>query len=219
MAIRNLRLFVLFLAFSFGVITSGLGINAIVKSNQEKASLKSAAPPPTIVHIDTNDIFSAGVSATVAAGLAAIDISILVMQPLLFPKLFSSARFSRLQPILLAFLATWTFASLIVFTDFFVTRSAQVTASLGGVQLPAQVIQQVEKSLGATPLYRKKHYLALFAVIPWVSGLFTALAAIVCSCDDEPTKCMDNENQHHHSPSTDAGHSLVTEKDSNGVSK
>src|ERR1700722_5277741 len=178
MAIRNLRLFVLFLAFSFGVITSGLGINAIVKSNQEKASLKSAAPPPTIVHIDTNgqfgvvhtiihralfyssstDIFSAGVSATVAAGLAAIDISILVMQPLLFPKLFSSARFSRLQPILLAFLATWTFASLIVFTDFFVTRSAQVTASLGGVQLPAQVIQQVEKSLGATPLYRKKHY-------------------------------------------------------------
>src|ERR1700722_1116485 len=57
MAIRNLRLFVLFLAFSFGVITSGLGINAIVKSNQEKASLKSAAPPPTIVHIDTNGQF------------------------------------------------------------------------------------------------------------------------------------------------------------------
>jgi hypothetical protein len=173
----NLRLLVLFLAFSFGVITSGLGLNAIIKSNQEKASLKSAAPPPTVVHIDTNgqfgvynhlvmytnyssstDIFSAGTSATVAAGLAALDIFTYVMQPVLFPKLFSSTRFSRLQPIVLAFLATWLFASLIVFTDFFATRSAQVTATLGGVQLPAQVIAQVEKSLGATPLYRKKHY-------------------------------------------------------------
>jgi hypothetical protein len=92
------------------------------------------------------------VSATVAAGLVALVIFIFAI-----PKL-RPAHSPRLLPYSITFLTVWLVASLIPYTLFFVKRSAQVTAFVGPVQLPAKVIAQVEAMLGSTPLYRKKEY-------------------------------------------------------------
>lgn len=68
------------------------------------------------------------------------------------------ARAYRIQAALLAFCTVWLFATLIPFDYYFANRSARVTASLNGIQLPSSLINQAEQALGTTAVYRKIGY-------------------------------------------------------------
>lgn len=144
------------------------------------------------------DVFKSGVVLTTVAALIAV-LSFLYILMLCFTQKLA-ARTLRVQSLSLAFCATWQFATLIPFTDFFANRSAQVSASIGGVALPPSLIQQAEQALGANPVYHKVGYrkspdvrretacslltwdicaVRLLAVLPWISLLFTVIAAAV----------------------------------------
>jgi hypothetical protein len=157
-------------ANSWCIISASLGLNALIKSNNEKARLKAAAPPPTHVVIDTTDVTATGAAATAACTLAG-----LVIFPVLATHLYHrhkntlSPRTLRALAATLVFSALLLVASLIPFTFFFATRSARVTATIGSVVIPASTIQQIERSLGATPIYSKKTYRA-FLSLPKTSG-------------------------------------------------
>ena len=60
----------------------------------------------------------------------------------------------------LAVLSLWLFATLVPFTDFVATRSAKVSASLGGTPLSPQEIQAYQDALGLTSVYHKLGYRA-----------------------------------------------------------
>lgn len=59
---------------------------------------------------------------------------------------------------LLAFASVWLLAVTIAFTVIFATRSARVSATLGGVQLPQSVIDTQSRALGVSPIYKKQSY-------------------------------------------------------------
>jgi hypothetical protein len=67
-------------------------------------------------------------------------------------------RFFLAQSIGLALCAIWIFAGLIAFDFYFHTRSARVTATIGGVAVPQAVISAVEKQLGVTGVYKRIEY-------------------------------------------------------------
>ena len=46
----------------------------------------------------------------------------------------------------------------IAFTVIFATKSARVSASLGGVQLPQSIISAQARALGVSPLYKKQSF-------------------------------------------------------------
>ena len=48
------RLVALSLAWAWGIVAGGTGLNALIKSNQEQARLKHHVPPPTIVTINVD---------------------------------------------------------------------------------------------------------------------------------------------------------------------
>jgi hypothetical protein len=52
--LKKARLISLAVAWVFAVIAACVGLNALIKSNQDKSKLKQLAPPPTVVFIDTN---------------------------------------------------------------------------------------------------------------------------------------------------------------------
>ena len=117
---------------------------------------------------------------------------------ILFSSSTNHAKALRIQGAILTFCAVWLFATIIPFTFFFATRSAKVTASLNGLQLPSTLVNQAENSLGSTSIYKKIGYctitrsffmlhwssnclltVRLVAILPWFTDLFTAIAAIV----------------------------------------
>jgi len=166
------------MTFAWGVIAGSVGLNALIKSNQEKSRLRRAASP-IIVNINSNDIRSSGiVLTTVTALIAVLSLIFLLMflirskRPLLF-----SSRFLRIQALLMAFTGTWLFATLIPYTLFFATRHANVTARLGNTPIPQSVIQQSQQALGATTIYKEIGYLRLVAILPWITLLFTFISA------------------------------------------
>jgi len=168
------RLALLFLSFAFGVISGAVGINSLVKAKQQKSYVKHNAPPGVSVNIDTQDLFSSGVVLTVGAGLLAL------VSAITLPLLLSSrrpAKHHRISAILHAFFTVWIFATLIPVDVFSRHRSARVTASLGGVPLPASIIAAEQRALGVSPVYWDQHYIRLLAIIPWFAVLFGALTA------------------------------------------
>lgn len=52
--LKALRLASLAMAFAWGVIGAGVGLNALIKSNQQQDALRKLVPSPTIVHVDVN---------------------------------------------------------------------------------------------------------------------------------------------------------------------
>lgn len=174
--LRTTRLASLFLAFAFGVIGTGVGINALVKFENQKHALQRMVPAGASVTIDTNDILSSGIVLTIVCGLTALA-SLLFFLPLFSPS--KAGRFLGVQTAIFGFLSVWLFAVLVPFTDFFANRSAKVFGTIGGFPLPAAAIQQVEQEVGSTPVYRKVHYLLLPAVICWFTFLFAVIATFV----------------------------------------
>ena len=83
--LRPPRLLSLVLLFAFGIAGMGVGINALVKFNDEQRRFKSAAPGGATVHTDANDVLDSGYVITVVCGLIALA-SFLFLTPIfLFP--------------------------------------------------------------------------------------------------------------------------------------
>ncbi|KAJ3799863.1 hypothetical protein GGU11DRAFT_465294 [Lentinula aff. detonsa] len=178
------RLLSLFMAFAFAVISGSVGLNALVKSNQQTSTVRKLLPQGTSLTVDDNDVFHSGVVITTVSALIALLTLIYMISLLLSHRKTHTSRFTRLSDRLLpfewmslAFCAIWLFATQIPFTHFFATRSAQVTASVGNVPVPPGLVQIVENQLGFTPVYRHISYLRLLAILPWFTFLFTSIAA------------------------------------------
>lgn len=111
------------------------------------------------------DVFHSGVVITTISALIALLTLIYILLLLLSHRMTKKNRFTRLSNQLLpfewmslAFCAVWLFATQVPFTHFFATRSAQVTAFAGNVQIPPGLVQIVENQLGFTTVYRRIHY-------------------------------------------------------------
>ena len=157
-ALRTARLASLFLSFAFGVVGMAVGINALVKFNQEKKELLGAVPAGATVDVDTHDVLNSGYVLTVVCGLIALASFLFLLPVFVLPALVG--RTLRLQGAVLAFLSVWLFATLVAFTDFFANRSAKITASIAGLSLSPEVIQTIVASLGATTEYKHVDYRA-----------------------------------------------------------
>lgn len=154
--LKRTRLASLAMSFAFGIIGMGVGINALVKFENEKHTLKKMAPSAATVTIDTTDILASGIVLTIVCGLVALA-SLLFLLPALLASA-SAHRWLKLQTAVFGFLSVWAFAVLVPFTDFFANRQAKVSASIGNIQLPASIIQQLQNQIGATPVYRHVRY-------------------------------------------------------------
>lgn len=151
--LRVPRLLSLVLLFAFGIAGMGVGINALVKFNDQKRQLKSAAPAGATVNIDTNDVLDSGYVITVVCGLLALFSVIFAL-----PALSARVGLIRLQALIFGFLSVWLFATLVAFTDFFANRSAKVSASIGSLAIPDSIIQSIVHSLGASTEYKHVDY-------------------------------------------------------------
>ncbi|TFK66464.1 hypothetical protein BDN72DRAFT_899796 [Pluteus cervinus] len=219
-----LRLSSLAMTCAWGIIAGSVGLNALVKSNQEKSSIHHAVPPPTIVIINTSDIFNSGVVLTTVSALIAATSFLFVLHHFLSSfsirnrksittapstgpgtasvsdhtpqeiRVHPSARALFVRSLILGFLGVWLLATLIPFTVFFATRSANVRAFLGGIELSPNLIATVEHSLGLTTVYREISYLRLVAVLPWFTMLFTLFSAALLYLSS-----LDAEFAHHDS--------------------
>jgi len=182
------RLISLSLAFAFSFISGSVGLNALIKSNQQKSAIRKDLPAGTSVNVNDNDVFRSGVVITTISALIVVLSFIYILMLLLSRrKDTASSRLTRLserslpfQWISLAFCAVWLFATQIPFTHFFATRSAQVHAFVGNVEIPPSFVQTVQNQLGLTSVYKKIGYLRLLAILPWFAFLFTTIAAGVC---------------------------------------
>ncbi|KAF8838186.1 hypothetical protein BDN67DRAFT_971941 [Paxillus ammoniavirescens] len=172
------RLGALFLSFTFSVIGGSVGLNAYVKSNQERSYIHHAASSGgASVTINANDVFSAGaVITTVCALLALLSaISVAFMWCPIQNKRF----WFRSQSCALFFCSIWLFVTLIPFDYFFTNREAQVTATLGGVPVSDSTLKHVEQVLGVTPVYRDLDYLKLVAILPWFALIFSVISGVL----------------------------------------
>jgi hypothetical protein len=165
------------LANGFAVVAACLGLNALIKSNKDKARLKALAPSPTRVEIDTNDIFVAGLVATIAATLIGVLTFLFITAAILPATRPLANRTVRLQAVTLLLSALFLFGAMIPYMVFFVNRSAGVKAFIGNNQLPDSIVKQVAAQAGQDGLYKHFHYLKLFAILPWFAILFTLIAA------------------------------------------
>ncbi|KAG6872208.1 hypothetical protein C0995_011971 [Termitomyces sp. Mi166 len=165
------------MTWAWGVIAGSVGLNALIKSNQEKSRLRRLVPAGTTVNIDDHDVFSSGAVVTTVGALIAVLCAIFIFMQISTRHL--AARSLRIQSFLLAFCSAWLFATLVPFTDFFAKRSAKVTAFLGGQQLPDALVKQAENAFGATSIYRHLSYLRLLAILPWITLIFTIITSVV----------------------------------------
>ncbi|KDR79390.1 hypothetical protein GALMADRAFT_243430 [Galerina marginata CBS 339.88] len=174
--LRTARIVTLGLSWCIAVVAASVGLNALIKSNQDKTRLKKLAPPPAVVDIDTSDIFDVGVLATVTS----LVISLLVfnfLAGMFIPGTKALvARTLRLQAIALTLACLLLFGAMVPYMVFFVNREASVKAFINGVQLPDAIVRGVEASSGSTRVYKDIHYLKLVAIIPWFSLLFSFIA-------------------------------------------
>ncbi|KAF9456222.1 hypothetical protein BDZ94DRAFT_1315356 [Collybia nuda] len=167
------------MAWVWGTIAGCVGLNALIKSNQAQSKFKKTVPAGVSVDINVQDVFASGAVLTTVGALIAVLCSIfLTMLILPFTRSIATRSF-RTQSLILAFCSTWLFASLVPFTDFFANRSAKVTATIGPLSLPPNVIKQAEQSSGSTSVYKEIDYLRLVAILPWITLLFAVIAAIV----------------------------------------
>jgi hypothetical protein len=96
-------------------------------------------------------MFQAGAVATTVSALIAVLCTLFVSFHLRGPL---SSTALNIQGACLGFCAVWLFSVLVPLTQFYRTRSAIVNASIGGLSLPQEAIQTVERALGLTSRYK-----------------------------------------------------------------
>lgn len=145
------------------------------------------------------DVFQSGVVVTTVSAV------ILVLCTLYIGLLLAdssrrtgvSTRTLVVQYATLGFFALWLFATQIPLTVFVTTRSIKVTAFIDGLPLPNNIVNTIERALGAKTKYSSYDYRAsyirplkphtliscstvkLLAILPWFAFLFTLVAAVV----------------------------------------
>jgi hypothetical protein len=164
------------MAWIFGVLGGSFGLNALIKSNQQKSTLRHVALP-TVVKINTLDITQVGIVATVACTLVSV-LSSAFLLAMFIPK-FNRRSSLKLESFSLLFATIMLFSSLIVFTDFYANRSAKITATLGTVIIPQAIIDKTAAALGQTSVYKDIDYLKWVTYIQWFTFLFATIATVV----------------------------------------
>ncbi|CAE6526248.1 unnamed protein product [Rhizoctonia solani] len=183
--LRTPRLFLLSLTWALSVVGAAAGLNAIVKRNDQVASIKQAVAALRItVSVNTNDILRSGIVLAVGCLLLAIVTSIfiglLVLDSLKPPGTNPiSTRTLGAQTGLLAFLTIWIFACLVAVTKFAANGSAAVAAYLGGAKVPDSLVHATETQLGFSRVYWDQLYVRILTVAPWVTFLFALISTIV----------------------------------------
>ncbi|KAF8838187.1 hypothetical protein BDN67DRAFT_1024126 [Paxillus ammoniavirescens] len=182
------RLGALFFSFTFSVIGGSVGLNALVKSNQERSYIRNAASSVgASVSVDVtgcvlitqspSDVFSTGaVITTVCALLTLLSAAAFAFT---WCPIQNKRFWFRSQSCALFFCSIWLFVTLIPFDYFFTNREARVTATLDGFPVSDNIMQSIEQVLGVTPVYRDIDYLRLVAVLPWFSLIFSVIAGAV----------------------------------------
>ncbi|KXN81941.1 hypothetical protein AN958_03382 [Leucoagaricus sp. SymC.cos] len=173
------RLGALAMTWAWSIIAFGTAINAVVKSKHDKDRVRSLAPRGSTVDIDDNDVFQTGAVITAICIVLFVITSIYIVILLLRPASFSRRRTIAIQGGILAFFATWLFATLVPYTHFVRTRSAVTRVTIGGVPLSQTVIDNLERQFGITPVYKRIGYLRLVAILPWITLLFTIISSVL----------------------------------------
>ncbi|EIN04790.1 hypothetical protein PUNSTDRAFT_122775 [Punctularia strigosozonata HHB-11173 SS5] len=181
--LRLPRLISYFLSFAFGIAGFGLGLHALIQSRKDKSRLHKAVGSTIDLNIDTTDILGAGGALTAATGLTGLlSLVYLVLLLLPHPRTAALPLATRTLPIQahsLLFCVVFLFATLVPTADFVANNQAKVSATVGGIALPASVIAQAQKLLGATGVYHKLGYLRNIAIVPWFAFLFALTSAIL----------------------------------------
>jgi len=189
---RAARLFFLAVTFIFAVISAAVGLNALVKSNQEKQYVKSSAPG-ALIEINTNDILYDGIVLIAINAILAIT----CLVAMFIPSHFRMA--NRVTGAMVLFWSLWIFACMVAYDVFYATGSAKVSAFLGGVPLPPGAVTEQEYAIGVNPAYRKQPYLRWVAVIPWftvVFGLISSVLLFLTHDDSAPSSYFTKSSQH-----------------------
>jgi hypothetical protein len=154
----------LFFSNAFGIIGSGIGLNALIESNRTQSRVRKIVPAGTTVDFDISDVFDSGVVSTVCCLLIAITSSLAIFHELVATRI--SARKNslarKIQGGLMGVWTIWLFATQIPFTAFFANREAGVTASIAGRPIPKSLIDQLSKSIGVTSVYKDFYYRKTF---------------------------------------------------------
>ncbi|KAF5354186.1 hypothetical protein D9756_006919 [Leucocoprinus leucothites] len=144
-------------------------------------ALLNISTKPQIAHMHT-DVFKTGAIITAVCIVIFVLTSVYLAILLIRPTSFTRPRIIAIQGGILAFFAAWLFAALVPYTHFFRTRSAGISASLGGRPIPQSILQplinSIERQTGITPRYRDHGYLRLVAILPWITLLFTIIASV-----------------------------------------
>lgn len=169
-----LTLLALFLSFDFAVISAALLIHAFVASNDQVKHLRAAVPRGTVLNINRHgpafsnnlrllcrsspftDITTVGQVSTAAQALtiALVTASALAV----FYRSKTRPKFFTILGSLLSFASLWLLSITIAFTVIFATKSARVSASIGGIQLSQSVISAQARALGVSPVYKDQSY-------------------------------------------------------------
>ncbi|KAF9456221.1 hypothetical protein BDZ94DRAFT_1229946 [Collybia nuda] len=177
--LKTLRIAALSIAWSWAIVASGVGLNALIEANRSQAALKGRVDPPTVITIDVSDVHVSGIVATTASVLIGVLTFNFVAMMFLPQTRALATRTLRLQAYALCFCCVWLFSCLVPFTLFFATRRADVRAHIGPLELPQSLIHSMEEKSGSTSVYKELSYLRLVAILPWFTLLFTSLAAFV----------------------------------------
>jgi len=181
--LRKLVLGSLCFTWCWAVIAASVGLNALIESIRSQQKLRGSLPPigGQVVNllINIDDVSHTGLVATILSTLIGGLASTFVLASLIPKTRALTTRTLHYQAYALAFCGLALFATMIPFTHFFQTRSAEVRAFVGPVELPEKIVKAAEKALGATSEYRRIPYLRLVAIFPWFSGLFTIISATI----------------------------------------
>jgi len=150
------RVVSLLLAWCWGIIGTASGINALVKSNDQKSAVNKAIPHPTIVTINVRDVYVLGVLTSMACLLIVAFTTTFLGMTLCHPKSFRRTLF--FQAVLLISSSAWLFSVIASLTIFHAKRSARVNAYLDGIQLPSYIVNTVENALDITSVYKRIQY-------------------------------------------------------------
>jgi len=178
MDFKSVHLISVFLAFVFGVIGVGAGLNALIKSNKESKGIPSELPLGAYVLIDTQDVAVKGGIVSGFCALIALDglLSILFIVVPACARLNISSRTLLLQSATFLILTLGLCAGLVPFTLHIANHKASVTAYIGPLQIPSFIVNAVENASGVTTVYRDIPYLRLLAILPWFTLLFALIA-------------------------------------------
>jgi len=173
-----------------GILGGCVGLNSIIKRNQQVARIKHTVEATHItLQVDTWDLLRSGV--VLAVGCTVLAVVANIWQLLLFRDMrrSKSQPSARQQPLStrtlpiqwmsLTFMSIWILACEIPVTKFAATGAAKTKAFLGGQQLPDSIVSATQAQLGEDPAYWAQGYVRLQIIPPWFAFAFAAITAVV----------------------------------------